>query len=103
VAKHGSESLKGYSKMAIVPSDRTIVLHLLRGAVPERADDLSRLWREHGHDVEVAPSAHGSTMNATSKRIKFDTKTIDFFWLLGFSVAARHRISIQVVRASERR
>ncbi|GGA51852.1 hypothetical protein GCM10011385_01460 [Nitratireductor aestuarii] len=71
--------------MASVPSDRTIVLHLLRGAVPERADDLSRLWREHGHEVEIAPSAHGSTMNATSKRIKFDTKTIDFFWLLGFS------------------
>lgn len=56
MAKHGSEPLKGYSKMAIVLSDRTIVLHLLRGAVPERADDLSRLWREHGHDVEVAPS-----------------------------------------------
>lgn len=71
--------------MTAEPTDRTIVLHLLRGAVPERADDLSRLWREHGHAVEVAPSAPGSTMNATSKRIKFDTKTIDFFWLLGFS------------------
>ncbi|MCH8684458.1 phage exclusion protein Lit family protein [Pedomonas mirosovicensis] len=71
--------------MTAEPTDRTIVLHLLRGAVPERADDLSRLWLEHGHGVEVAPSAPGSTMNATSKRIKFDTKTIHFFWLLGFS------------------
>ncbi|MCB1463214.1 MAG: hypothetical protein KDJ90_12505 [Nitratireductor sp.] len=71
--------------MTAEPTDQAIVLDLLRGAVPERADDLSRLWLEHGHGVEVAPSAPGSTMNATSKRIKFDTKTIDFFWLLGFS------------------
>lgn len=67
------------------PSDKTIVLHLLRGAVPERADEISGLWKQHGHEVEVAPNARGSTMNATSKRIRFDTKTVDFFWLIGFS------------------
>ena len=72
--------------MTTEPSNRTIVLHLLRGAVPERADDLSRLWVEHGHDVEVAPSTTGATMDATSRRIKFDTKTIDLFWLMGFAV-----------------
>ena len=66
-------------------TDRTIVLNLLRGAVPERADEISRLWRSHGHEVDVAPSSVGSTMEATSKRIRFDTKTIDFFWLIGFS------------------
>lgn len=67
------------------PSDRTIILHLLRGAVPERADYLCNLWVEHGHSVEVAPSAKGATMNSTSQRIKFDTKTIDLFWLMGFA------------------
>ena len=72
--------------MATEPSDRTIVLHLLRGAVPERADEISGLWSRYGHAVEVAPSAKGVTMNADASRIKFDTKTIDFFWLLGFSV-----------------
>jgi hypothetical protein len=66
-------------------SDRTITLHLLRGAVPERADEISGLWSQYGHAVEVAPSAKGVTMNADACRIKFDTKTIDFFWLLGFS------------------
>lgn len=71
--------------MSNAPSDRTIVLNLLRGAVPERADEISKLWLEHGHAIEVAPNAQGSTINATSKRIKFDTKTIDFFWLIGFS------------------
>ncbi len=71
--------------MTTEPSDRTIVLHLLRGAVPERADDISGLWSQYGHAVEVAPSTKGVTMNADGKRIQFNTKTIDFFWLLGFS------------------
>ena len=72
--------------MAVEPSDQTIVLNLLRGAVPEQADYLSRVWVEHGHDVEVATSRKGATMNSTSQRIKFDTKTIDLFWLMGFAV-----------------
>ena len=71
--------------MATTPSDRTIVLHLLRGAVPERADKISSLWKQYGHAVEVAASTTGVTMNADDQRIRFDTKTIDFFWLLGFS------------------
>ncbi|OCJ70586.1 hypothetical protein A6U96_05760 [Agrobacterium tumefaciens] len=71
--------------MTAEPSDRTIILHLLRGAVPERADEISGLWSQYGHAVEVAPSAKGVTMNADATRIQFDTKTIDFFWLLGFS------------------
>lgn len=71
--------------MTAEPSDRTIILHLLRGAMPERADEISGLWCQYGHAVEVAPSTKGVTMNADAKRIKIDTKTIDFFWLLGFS------------------
>lgn len=78
--------------MTTEPTDRTIILHLLRGAVPERADDISRLWREHGHTVEVAPSTKGVTMNANATRIRFDTKTIDLFWLYGFS--AWHAIEV---------
>lgn len=71
--------------MATESSDRTIVLHLLRGAMPERGDEISGLWRKYGHAVEVAPSTKGITMNADATRIKFDTKTVDFFWLFGFS------------------
>jgi hypothetical protein len=78
--------------MSTTTSDEAIVLNLLRGAVPERADELSKLWTEHKLVVEVAPSIQGSTMNATSKRIKFDTKTVDFFWLFGFS--AWHAIEV---------
>jgi Peptidase U49 len=67
------------------PSDQTIVLHLLRGAVPERADEISGLWTQYAPAVEVAPSAAGTTMNANRHRVRFDTKTTDLFWLLGFS------------------
>lgn len=78
--------------MSTAPSNRTILLHLLRGAVPERADEISNLWRQYGHIVEVAPSTKGVTMNADATRIKFDPKSIDFFWLLGFS--AWHAIEV---------
>lgn len=71
--------------MATDPSDRTIVLHLLRGVVPERTDDISSLRSEYGHAVEVVPSTTSVTMNANDKRIQFNTKTINFSWLLGFS------------------
>ncbi len=71
--------------MTAKPSERTIILHLLRGAVPERADDIGRLWAQYGQAIEVSPNAEGVTMNADAKRIQFDTKTIDLFWLLGFS------------------
>jgi hypothetical protein len=66
-------------------SESAIVLNLLRGAVPERADEISALWKQFAPAVEVAASAAGTTMNANRHRISFDTKTIDLFWLIGFS------------------
>ncbi len=71
--------------MTTEPSDRAIVRTLLRGAVPERADEISSLRSQYGHAVEVAPSTKGVTMNADATRIQFDTKTIDLFWLFGFN------------------
>jgi hypothetical protein len=65
---------------------KTITLHLIRGAVPERADEISKLWEQYGHDVEIAPSTKGLTMNADATRIRFSNKDIDCFWLLGFSL-----------------
>lgn len=82
---HGSLNIGETPAMTNEPSDRTIVLHLLRGAVPERDDAISSLWRQYGPAIEVVPSTQGVTMNADAARIQFDAKTIDFFWLLGFS------------------
>jgi hypothetical protein len=73
-------------------SVQTIVLNLLKGAVPERAKHISRLWHQYGPAVDVASSAKGITMNADAKRIQIDTKTIDFFWLFGFT--AWHAIQV---------
>lgn len=80
ISQHGDPT-----RMTTKPSDQMITLHLLRGAVPERADEISSLWSQYGHAVEVTPSTKGVTMNADARRIQFDTKTIDFFWLFGFS------------------
>ncbi len=68
------------------PSDHTIILHLLRGPVPERTDEICGLWNRYSAEIEVASNAQGITMNADAKRIRIDTKTIDYFWLVGFSV-----------------
>jgi Peptidase U49 len=61
------------------------VRHLLRGAAPERASEMESLWDRYAPAVELAVSSAGITMNATSRRIRFDTKTLDVLWLIGFS------------------
>ncbi len=57
------------------PNDRTIVLNLRRGAVPERASEISAHWSSYRPDVEVVPSTAGVIMEANRHRIRFDTKT----------------------------
>jgi hypothetical protein len=71
--------------MATVPSDKTTVVDLLRGVTPERDAEISRLWTQHGQEIEVADAGSGLTMNSTDKRIRFDIMTIDFYWLVGFA------------------
>lgn len=71
--------------MATEPSDKTIVLNLLRGVMPERDAEICRLWTQHGQEIEVVAASSGLAMNSTGKRIRFDTKTIDFYWLVGFA------------------
>ena len=78
--------------MTAEPSERTIILGLLRSAVPERGDEICRLWADYGHSIEVSPDAKGVTVNADANRIHFDMKTIDLFWLLGFSGCGARRI-----------
>lgn len=60
------------------------VLNLLRGAVPERENEISGIWAKYGPYVDIVPDAPDVTMNATDKRIQFSLKTIDLYWLLGF-------------------
>jgi len=72
--------------MTNTPSDETIVLSVLRSAVSERVNELTTPWRKHGYEIMVAPNAKESKIDATIKRITFNTKTIDYF---GFSASTR--------------
>ena len=62
-----------------------IIMALMLGAVPERRADIECLWEKYDPRVEVCDNARGVTLNAAGERIAFDLKTIDVFWLIGFS------------------
>ncbi|WP_032917870.1 phage exclusion protein Lit family protein [Mesorhizobium erdmanii] len=64
---------------------KAAILDLLRGAVPERDDEICSIWSQYAPIVEIVPDRPGVTMRATDKRIQFSLKTIDLYWLLGFS------------------
>ena len=61
------------------------VIALMRGAVPEREEELMALWARYNPDVVLVADARRVTLNATKDRIAFDAKTMDVFWLIAFS------------------
>lgn len=61
------------------------VRNLIYGALPERRDECAELWNRYSPAIEVVPDGAGVTMNANKRRIRFDLKTLDAFWLIGFS------------------
>ena len=64
---------------------REAVMELLLGVAPERRAEIEYLWEKYYPRVEICNNACGVTLNATRERIAFDPKTIDVFWLIGFS------------------
>lgn len=71
--------------MAALPSPREIVIAHMIEAVPERCDEILALWERYDPEVIIVQDAKHITLNATKDRIKFDAKTMDVFWLIGFS------------------
>ncbi len=63
----------------------TAVRNLIYGALPERRAEFAELWDRYSPAIEVAPDHVGVIMNANKRRIRFDLKTLDAFWLIGFS------------------
>lgn len=61
------------------------ILALLRGTVPERAREIEALWERYNPQVILASDAHRVTLDANKERIRFDAKTMDVFWLIGFA------------------
>lgn len=63
----------------------TAVRNLIYGALPERRAEFAELWSRYSPAIEVVPDDVGTIMNANKRRIQFDLKTLDAFWLIGFS------------------
>lgn len=66
-------------------SPLSIIKMLMKGAVPERVEEIEALWRHYQPQVVVVENRSGITLNASRERIEFDPKTADVFWLVGFS------------------
>jgi hypothetical protein len=69
---------------AATPKDAVIAL--MEGTVPERKDEIADVWKTYNPDVVLVADAKHVTLNADKDRIQFDAKTMDVFWLIGFSV-----------------
>lgn len=68
-----------------LPSPEDIIKALMKGATPERSDEIDALWVKYHPKVVIADDSPGITLDATRDRIKCSLKTMDTFWLIGFS------------------
>jgi len=66
-------------------SAKQIVIATMTEAVPERCDEIRQLWERYQPNVILAQDAHHITLNASKDRIAFNAKTMEVFWLIGFS------------------
>jgi len=71
--------------MGRAPTPKEVVISLMTGTVPERRDEIAAMWARYDPDVILVQDSTRITLNATKDRIKFDAKTMDVFWLIGFS------------------
>lgn len=67
------------------PDPKEVVKAVMEGGAPERKDELAELWSRYDPDVELVEKAGKITLDATKDRIQIDPRTIDVFWLIGFS------------------
>jgi hypothetical protein len=56
-------------------SPKDAVIALMKGAVPERSDEISSLWKRYDPKVLLVANASRVTLNANKDRIAFDVKT----------------------------
>ncbi|MEX0916171.1 MAG: phage exclusion protein Lit family protein [Wenzhouxiangellaceae bacterium] len=71
--------------MSYSKSPKEIVIADMVGAVPERREDIQALWSQYDPKVVLVQDGKHITLDATKNRIKFDAKSWDVFWLIGFS------------------
>lgn len=66
-------------------SPEEVIRGLMKAAAPERAEEIDALWACYRPKVVIVENKSGITLNATKDRIEFDPKTMEVFWLIGFS------------------
>jgi hypothetical protein len=67
---------------ALCPKE--VVVGLMKGAVPERIDEIDSLWNRYNPEVFLVNNPKYVTLNANKDRIAFDANTMEAFWLIGF-------------------
>ena len=60
-------------------------MNLLLGAVPERQAELEDLWGAYGPDVRVVEDGPQLKLSTKGRRITFNSKTMDVYWLIGLN------------------
>ena len=68
----------------MVEADITVKA-LLQGATPERKDEIESLWNCYAPMVSVVENGRGVNNCASKSRIRFEHKTLEAIWLLGFN------------------
>lgn len=64
---------------------KQIIRELMVGVVPERQSEIDQLWKTYNPDVVIIEDKPGIILDANRDRIRFSPKTMDVFWLIGFS------------------
>ncbi len=70
------------TESVIDPKD---IVALLKGAAPERSEEITSLWARYAPQIVLATDAKRITLDANKDRIRFDAKSFTVFWLLGFA------------------
>lgn len=66
-------------------SPEAIIRMLMKAAAPERATEIDAVWARYHPQVVVVEDKSGISLDANRERIEFDPKTMEVFWLIGFS------------------
>jgi hypothetical protein len=61
------------------------IVSLMKGVVPERTGEIDAMWEKYDPEVRIMPDAVGIKLEADGDYIGFSLKTMDVFWLIGFS------------------
>jgi hypothetical protein len=68
-----------------LPSPKADIESLIKQAAPERIREVEALWERYKPDITIVGDSKHITLNANKDRIELNLKTIEVFWLIGFS------------------